>query len=118
MQNKYFELFSSIQPDTRTSLDSILIIDGLNTFLRAFTMINHINPNGHHIGGLTGFLKSVGYAIKMLPALPENMNADEIEISLTFIGFVGMIDPPREEAKRAVAECKQAGIVPVIGAIH
>jgi DNA polymerase-1 len=29
-------------------------------------MINHINPNGQHIGGLTGFLKSVGYAIKML----------------------------------------------------
>ena len=66
MQNKYFELLSSIKPDTRTSLDSILIIDGLNTFLRAFTMINHINPNGHHIGGLTGFLKSIGYAIKML----------------------------------------------------
>ncbi len=65
-KNKYFDLISSIQPDTRTSLDSILIIDGLNTFLRAFTMINHINPNGHHIGGLTGFLKSVGYAIKML----------------------------------------------------
>jgi len=66
MKNKYSELFSSIQPDTRTSLSSILIIDGLNTFLRAFTMINHINPNGHHIGGLTGFLKSIGYAIKML----------------------------------------------------
>lgn len=65
-KNKYFDLISSIQPDTRTSLDSILIIDGLNTFLRAFTMINHINPNGHHIGGLTGFLKSIGYAIKML----------------------------------------------------
>jgi len=29
-------------------------------------MINHINPDGHHIGGLTGFLKSVGYAIKMI----------------------------------------------------
>ena len=65
-KNKYFDLISSIQPDTRTQLDSILIIDGLNTFLRAFTMINHINPNGHHIGGLTGFLKSIGYAIKML----------------------------------------------------
>ena len=66
MKNKYFELISSIQPDTRTSLDSILIIDGLNAFLRSFTMINHINPDGHHIGGLTGFLKSIGYAIKML----------------------------------------------------
>jgi DNA polymerase-1 len=29
-------------------------------------MINHINPDGHHIGALTGFLKSIGYAIKML----------------------------------------------------
>ncbi len=65
MQNKYFDLISSIQPDTRTQLNSVLIVDGLNAFLRSFTMINHINPDGHHIGGLTGFLKSVGYAIKM-----------------------------------------------------
>lgn len=56
----------------------------------------------------------LGYAIKMLPALPENINADEIESSLTLIGFAGMIDPPREEAKQAVAECKQAGIIPVM----
>ena len=66
MQNKYFDLISSIQPDKRTSLNSILIIDGLNAFLRSFTMINHLNADGHHIGGLTGFLKSIGYAIKML----------------------------------------------------
>ena len=66
MQNKYFDLISSIQPDKRTQLNSVLIVDGLNAFLRAFTMINHINPDGHHIGALTGFLKSVGYAIKML----------------------------------------------------
>lgn len=66
MQNKYFDLISSIQPDNRTQLNSVLIVDGLNAFLRSFTMINHINPNGQHIGGLTGFLKSVGYAIKML----------------------------------------------------
>jgi Ca2+-transporting ATPase len=56
----------------------------------------------------------LGYAIKILPSLPENLNADEIESSLTLIGFAGMIDPPREEAKQAVAECKQAGIIPVM----
>lgn len=66
MKNKYRELILNIQPDSRTQLNSVLIIDGLNTFLRSFTMINHVNPNGHHIGGLTGFLKSIGYAIKML----------------------------------------------------
>jgi len=65
-KNKYANILSKVNNDQRGVLDSILIIDGLNTFLRSFTMINHINPDGHHIGGLTGFLKSVGYAIKML----------------------------------------------------
>jgi len=66
MKSKYEQLLSNIQPDIRKELSSILIIDGLNTFLRSFTMINHLNPDGHHIGGLTGFLKSVGYAIRMV----------------------------------------------------
>jgi len=42
----------------------VLLIDAMNTFLRSFAIINHINPKGNHIGGLTGFLKSVGFAIK------------------------------------------------------
>jgi len=56
----------------------------------------------------------LGYAITTLPSLPDNLDADKIETSLTLIGFAGMIDPPREEAKQAVAECKQAGIIPVM----
>jgi DNA polymerase-1 len=66
MKNKYADMMSQVNNDQRGISDSILIIDGLNTFLRAFTMINHINQDGAHIGGLTGFLKSVGYAIKMI----------------------------------------------------
>ena len=66
MKNKYADLLSKVNNDQRGVSDSILIVDGLNTFLRSFTMINHINPDGAHIGGLTGFLKSVGYAIKMI----------------------------------------------------
>jgi DNA polymerase-1 len=65
-KSKYQQLLSNIQPDIRKELNSILIIDGLNTFLRNFTVINHINQDGHHIGGLTGFLKSIGYAIRMV----------------------------------------------------
>jgi DNA polymerase-1 len=42
----------------------VLLIDSMNTFLRSFAMINHMNPNGAHIGGLTGFLKSIGFAIR------------------------------------------------------
>ena len=66
MKNKYADILSKVNNDQRGVSDSILIIDGLNTFLRSFTIINHINQEGAHIGGLTGFLKSVGYAIKML----------------------------------------------------
>jgi len=66
--NKYAELLSNINNNSvqREITDSILIVDALNLFLRSFTMINHINPDGHHIGGLTGSLKSLGYAIKLI----------------------------------------------------
>jgi DNA polymerase-1 len=66
LKNKYADLLSQVNNNQRQVQDSILIIDGLNTFLRSFTMINHINPEGHHIGGLTGFLKSIGYGIKTI----------------------------------------------------
>jgi Ca2+-transporting ATPase len=56
----------------------------------------------------------IGYAIKELETLPETLNIEEIESSLTFIGFAGMIDPPRREAKKAVLACIKAGIIPVL----
>ena len=56
----------------------------------------------------------IGYAVKEMDTLPEFQNVAIIENSLTLIGFVGIIDPPREEAKQAVAECKEAGIIPVM----
>jgi Ca2+-transporting ATPase len=56
----------------------------------------------------------IGYAIKEMETLPDLQNFDAIESGLTLIGFAGIIDPPREEAKQAVAECKQAGIIPIM----
>lgn len=44
----------------------ILLVDGMNTFLRSFAAINHVNLAGNHVGGLTGYLKSLGFAIKFL----------------------------------------------------
>lgn len=55
---------------------------------------------------------AVGY--KELDKIPETLVPEEIECDLTFMGLVGMIDPPREEAKAAVAVCKKAGIRPVM----
>ncbi|NUO03567.1 MAG: cation-translocating P-type ATPase [Saprospiraceae bacterium] len=56
----------------------------------------------------------LGYAVKLYPFLPEKIIAKNIESSLTLIGFAGMIDPAREEAKQAVEQCKAAGITPVM----
>jgi 5'-3' exonuclease len=99
-KNRFASLLAGITNEPETENTSVLIIDGLNTFLRNFSIINHIHPSGHHIGGLTGFLKSLGYAIKtnsptkviivfdgvggsnakrnLYPAYKANRNADRI----------------------------------------
>jgi len=67
MDDDLRKIFDSLKESKQEPLhrDSrILLVDSLNTFLRSFVTINHINPQGNHIGGLTGFLKSVGYAIR------------------------------------------------------
>lgn len=46
--------------------ERILIIDGLNLFLRNFAVLNYINSEGTHIGGLGGFLRSLGSLVKQL----------------------------------------------------
>lgn len=53
-------------------------------------------------------LRVLGAAYKSLVALPSK--SDAIEENLTFIGLVGMIDPPRLEVKDSIALCKKAGI--------
>ena len=45
--------------------DKVLIIDGLNTFIRVFSVIPTLNDDGVHIGGIVGFLKSIGYVIHL-----------------------------------------------------
>jgi DNA polymerase-1 len=42
----------------------VLVVDSMNTFIRSFSTINATNPAGHHVGGLVGYLRSLGYAIK------------------------------------------------------
>jgi DNA polymerase-1 len=46
--------------------DRVLIIDGLNLFLRNFAILNYINEHGVHIGGLSGFLRSLGFLINQI----------------------------------------------------
>lgn len=56
----------------------------------------------------------LGYAYKKLDQIPEKLIPGELESDLLMIGFAGMIDPPREEVKQAIAQCAEAGIIPVM----
>ena len=55
-------------------------------------------------------LRVLAVARRDWPAVPPNTGAHEIESGLTFVGLIGMMDPPRHEAKSAVHLCKTAGI--------
>ncbi len=59
-------------------------------------------------------LRVLAFALKRLPAIPENLDTDTLESGLTFLGLAGLIDPPRPEAAESVAACKAAGIIPVM----
>lgn len=71
-KKRLFSLFENIKEDVgvsglqKTTNSDILIVDGLNTFIRSFMAVPSMNDDGMHTGGIAGFLKSVGYAIKLL----------------------------------------------------
>lgn len=56
----------------------------------------------------------LGVAFRPLDFMPSEADEVKIESGLTFIGLVGMMDPPRPEVKEAVAISRQAGIRPVM----
>ncbi len=59
-------------------------------------------------------MRVLGVAFRYLDSLPALMDDETIERDLTFVGIVGMIDPPRREVAAAVATCGAAGIRPVM----
>lgn len=59
-------------------------------------------------------LRVLAIAYKEISAVPAEPTSEELENGLTFMGLVGMIDPPRPEAKEAVRVCREAGIKPVM----
>ena len=60
-------------------------------------------------------LRVLAFGYKKIKKLPESKEEiEKLEFDLIFVGMVGMIDPPREEAKKAVEKCKSAGIKTVM----
>ncbi len=59
-------------------------------------------------------LRVLGVAYKIIGYIQKNPDTEQTENNLIFVGFTGMIDPPRPEAYEAVKACKNAGIKPVM----
>ena len=59
-------------------------------------------------------LRVIAVAYKDLDTLPSKIDSQNIENNLTFVGLIGMIDPPREGVKEAVQVCKNSGIKTVM----
>ena len=67
-QKELFKLLDGIQEQGEETVKSerILFIDGLNLFFRNFAVMNMVNPDGVHIGGLGGFFRSLGAMIRQM----------------------------------------------------
>ena len=70
MINKYQALINELKlrqgSEAVTKNSRVLIVDGLNTFIRAYAASPVLNGDGEHVGGISGFLMSVGHAIKAI----------------------------------------------------
>ena len=70
LNKKYLSFLDKTKDDTHKAVnhlnDRVLIVDGLNTFIRSFAVNPSLNDDGLHIGGLVGFLKSIRYSSDVL----------------------------------------------------
>lgn len=59
-------------------------------------------------------LRTLALALRWWTELPEPLTAETVETGLGLLGLVGLLDPPREEAREAVRLCQSAGIEPIM----
>ena len=55
-------------------------------------------------------IRVIAYGYRVMDRLPEPFVYESVETDLIYAGMAGMIDPPREEVARAIADCRSAGI--------
>lgn len=74
------EILNNLMKESPSSLEShIVLVDAMNLFFRNFAVHKTINLQGHHMGGLVGFLRSLGY-------LNKNLNPTKIVVVFDGVG--------------------------------
>ncbi len=94
---------------------NVVIVKGAFDMLAARCVAGDLEAAKHMTESMSeNALRVLAIAYKHIDKVPEDPTSDELENGLTFMGLVGMIDPPRPECKVAVATCRRAGIKPVM----
>ena len=98
-------------PDVLLGISESVLWDERTQFLNKETLVSVQEA----INGLASqALRTIAIAYKPIQANTVILSEQEAEKNLTLIGIQGMIDPPRPEVKKAVKECKEAGIKTVM----
>ncbi len=93
----------------------VVIVKGAFDVLAGKCISGQIEAGRHHTEEMSRqALRVLAVASKEINNVPQNPSSEELERDLHFMGVVGMIDPPRLEARDAVAVCRGAGIKPIM----
>ena len=94
---------------------NIVIVKGAFDMMAPRCVKGNIDEVRHYTESMSAqALRILAIAYKEIDTVPEHPTSEELESNLTLLGLVGMIDPPRPEAKVAVSTCRKAGIKPVM----
>ena len=106
LDGKYYAMTKGA-PDIIMKNSSNILIDGN---LIEFTDAKRKELADENNNLASQALRVMAYAFKPLESLDTDLTTENIEHDMVFVGLTGMIDPPRPEARAAVAECHASGI--------
>ncbi len=120
MSSKYNNILSNLKEKPPQELnDNIMVIDAMNTLIRSFSLLKAMNPDGYHIGGLVGFLRSLGFLVRTFEpsrvliiwdgkggsANRQNINPDyKAQRANTRITHWGLYDTKAEETEALIGQ--------------
>ena len=99
----------------RVEDSTVVIVKGAFDVLESLCVAGDLEAGRHYTDSMSrDALRVLAVAYKEISEIPDPVTSEALETELTFMGLLGMIDPPRPEAREAVAVCKRAGIKPVM----
>ncbi len=106
-----YRIITKGAPDVIIQKCNYIYNNGSTNYMNTSTQNNILNTNEKMANEA---LRVIAIAYKDVSSLPNNINSENIEKDLVFVGLIGMIDPPRAGVKEAIFTAKKAGIKTVM----